>query len=132
MVRRVALVAAVAAVVALGACSSDGGEALPPLSPAGERGMAVASDNGCTSCHTNDGGRSTGPTWRGLAGSEVTLDGGETVVADDEYLRRAIVDARSEVVEGYQNIMPAYADVLTDAEVDDLIAYLNDLSPDEG
>ncbi|MCB0971155.1 MAG: cytochrome c [Acidimicrobiales bacterium] len=121
---------AVALALALAACGSDGGEALPPLSPAGERGQTVASENGCTSCHTADGARSTGPTWRGLAGSEVELDDGETVVADEDYLRRAIVDARSEVVDGFANIMPVYDDVLTEAEVDDLLAYLHDLGVD--
>ena len=112
------------------ACGGDEGDAAPPveLSAAGERGKAVASENGCTNCHTTDGSKSIGPTWQGLAGSEVELEGGTTVTADEAYLRTAIVAARDETVDGFSNIMPVYEDVLTDAEVDDLIAYLQDLA----
>jgi cytochrome c oxidase subunit 2 len=113
----------------LAGCGDDGGSTAEPvaLSAAGERGARVASEQGCTSCHSTDGSRGTGPTWKDLAGSEVELDGG-TVIADDDYLRRAIVDPRSEVVRGYANIMPVYEGQMSDEELDDLIAYLRDLS----
>jgi cytochrome c oxidase subunit 2 len=111
------------------ACGDDGGSSAPPveLSAAGERGATVASEQGCTSCHSTDGSGGTGPTWKDLAGSEVELSSG-TVVADDDYLRRAILDPRSEVVQGYANIMPVYEGQMSDEELDDLIAYLRDLS----
>ena len=69
-----------------------------------------------------------GPTWQGLAGSEVELDAGGTVVADAAYLEQSIRDPRSQVRAGFDNLMPvAYGD-LTDDEVADLIAYLTDLA----
>lgn len=112
----------------LSACGDDGDAAAPDLSAAGERGRAVAEANGCGSCHSVDGARSMGPTWQGLAGSEVRLEGGETVVADAAYLEQAIRDPRSQVRAGFDNLMPdAYAK-LTDAEVADLVAYLTDLT----
>lgn len=118
--------------MALSACGSDGGSGpAVQLSAAGERGKTVAREQGCISCHTADGGKSTGPTWEGLAGSTVTLDDGTEVVADDDYLREAILFSRGQVVEGYANVMPVYDGELTDAEVDDLLAYLNDLAPAE-
>lgn len=124
-----ALVVVVGLLVGLGACGDDGGpDASVELSEAGKRGQTTASDAGCTACHTADGGRSTGPTWKDLAGSEVELDGGETLTADDDYLTRAIVDPRSQVVAGYANIMPTYGDRLDDDEVADIVAYLRDLS----
>jgi cytochrome c2 len=55
----------------------------------------------CASCHSLDGSEGTGPTFKGLAGSTVTLDGGKRVKATREYLRRAIVDPDAEVAEGY-------------------------------
>ncbi len=76
-------------------------------------------------CHSEDGSYSSGPTWKGLAGSEVTLKGGRKVTADDEYLRRAITDPTGELVDGYWPVMPAPA--LSDAQIDDVIAYLNAL-----
>jgi cytochrome c oxidase subunit 2 len=137
--RRARAAAVLAALVALpagsllAACGDDGGsdDAAPAvtLSPAGERGRAVAESNGCRACHSVDGARSMGPTWQGLAGSEVELEGGETVVADAAYLEQAIRDPRSQVRAGFDNLMPdAYGD-LTDDEVADLVAYLTDLTP---
>jgi cytochrome c oxidase subunit 2 len=99
------------------------------LSAAGERGKNVAEQRGCTACHTPSGGSSTGPTWKDLAGSTVELEDG-TTKADDDYLRRAITDPKAEVVKDYAAVMPAYAD-LTDRQLDDLIAYLHDLSSED-
>ena len=129
--RSVWVAVAISGIIAmvLVACGGSDGEAIPPLSPAGERGKTVASEQGCTSCHTADGTRSTGPSWFGLAGSEVNLDGGKTVIADDAYLSEAILNSRSEVVQGYANIMPVYENEISEEELADLLAYLNDLSP---
>lgn len=134
--RRPLIVALVTASLGVGAllsgCGSDGGSGSDvKLSAAGERGKQVAKEQGCISCHTADGAKSTGPTWKGLAGSTVTLDDGTKVVADDAYLRTAILQSRGQVVEGYANIMPVYDGEISDSEVADLIAYLHDLAPDD-
>ncbi len=113
----------------LSACGSDGGGTDVKLSAAGERGKQVAKEQGCISCHTADGGKGTGPTWQGLAGSTVTLQDGTEVVADDDYLRTAILQSRGQVVDGYANVMPVYDGEISDAELADLIAYLHDLAP---
>ena len=55
----------------------------------------------CSSCHSLDGSEGTGPSFKGLAGRTVTLEGGRQVEATPDYLRRAIVDPDAEVVEGY-------------------------------
>ena len=39
----------------------------------------LAVELGCASCHSVDGTRREGPTWQGLAGSDVTLDDGTVV-----------------------------------------------------
>ncbi len=116
----------------LAACGggSESGDAAVTLSKAGKAGQAVATSKGCATCHTADGSDGAGPTWKGLAGSTVTLADGTTVTADDAYLRRAITDPRAEVTKGFANVMPADSK-LTDAQVDQLIAYLHDLAPDQ-
>jgi cytochrome c oxidase subunit 2 len=118
----------VALTALVSACgSSDKGPDDSTLSAAGQRGKQVANDNGCASCHSTSGSRSTGPTWKGLAGSTVELADGTKVTADDEYLRRAITDPKAQVVDGYPSgVMPTYD--LSDADLDDLIAYLHDLA----
>ena len=113
-----------AALVALSACGSDSGS---DLSEAGERGRSISNSNGCASCHGADGQGGAGPAWAGLAGSDVVLTDGSVVVADDEYLRRAIIDPGVEVVAGYSLKMPDNG--LSDDEVADVIAYIHDLSP---
>ena len=128
--RTVVGAAAVGAVLVVGAaaCGDDGGGDAATLSEAGRRGRQISNQNGCASCHGSDGQGGVGPTWEGLAGSEVELDDGRVVVADDEYLRRAIVDPSAERTAGYTLQMPQ--NQLSDSEVDDVIAYIRDLSPD--
>ena len=110
----------------LASCASDQ-DAAPAveLSAEGERGKEVVAENGCTSCHSVDGEDGVGPTWAGLAGSEVLLDDGTTVVADEEYLRTAIVDPSAQIVDGYRGIMPERS--FDDDDVDAMVAYLQDL-----
>ncbi len=91
-----------------------------------EAGKALVAQNGCAACHSIDGSKLTGPTWRGLFGSKVTLSDGTTVTADDAYLTESIVDPGAKVVQGFQaGIMPKFS--LTDAQVSYIVAYLETL-----
>ena len=55
----------------------------------------------CASCHSLDGREGTGPTFKGLAGSTVTLEGGQEVTADAAYIEKAITDPDADVTKGY-------------------------------
>ena len=93
------------------------------------RGELLAESNGCLACHTIDGTPSTGPTWKGVAGSSRPLETGESVIADDLYLFRSITDPASQIVAGFDNVMPAtYDDTLSDQEISDLVEYIKSLS----
>ena len=53
---------------------------------------------------------------------------GETVVADDNYLFNSIVDPASQVVDGFDAVMPTtYADSLSEPEINDLVEYIKSL-----
>lgn len=95
------------------------------LTAAAREGQEIAESQGCTSCHQVSGDEGIGPSWQGLAGSEVELADGTTVVADDEYLRRSIVEPNAQIVKGYSGIMPERT--LDDDQVTALVAYLNEL-----
>ena len=99
-------------------------------SAAAARGQITAESTGCLQCHTVDGATNTsGPTWKGLAGSNRPLASGESVTADDAYLRAAIIDPAGQIVQGYEAIMPPdYGEALTDEELEDLVAYINSLA----
>jgi cytochrome c2 len=90
----------VAAYVALCAASTDK-QACPGIAVA-PGGAGLYASLGCQGCHSIDGSKSTGPTFKGLAGSKVKLTNGQTVTADDAYLLDAIVDPDKEIVQGYQ------------------------------
>ena len=98
-------------------------------SEAASRGATLAESQGCVQCHTVDGTNLSAPTWKGLAGSTRPLTNGDEVVADDSYLFNSIVDPHSQVVEGYDAIMPTvYADQLNEQQITDLVEYIKSLA----
>lgn len=65
------------------------------------RGRALYQADGCAGCHSLNGTRLTGPTWKGLAGSTVTLTNGERITATAVYLRKHIIEPNAVTVRGY-------------------------------
>ncbi len=89
-------------------------------------GEQLSRSRGCAGCHGQNFGGGAGPEWTGLAGSEVTLADGSTVVADTAYLTRAIADPSAELVADYTLRMPA--NNLSDAEIADIVAFIETLA----
>jgi cytochrome c2 len=72
------------------------------------RGKTLYSSNGCSACHSLTGTPGAGPSFKGLAGSTVSLANGQTVTADDAYLEQSIASPDAQTVKGYRaGIMPA-------------------------
>jgi cytochrome c oxidase subunit 2 len=105
------------------ACGDDGTSL--DLSPTAAEGRRIANSRGCSGCHGTDGGGGVGPSFVGLAGSQVELDDGTTVVADEDYLVRSIVDPNAQIVDGYSLRMPQVS--LSDDEVAKLVQYIQEL-----
>ena len=95
--------------------------------PLAIRGERVAKNAGCLNCHAIGGAVKVGPDWKGLFGSNVPLEGGKTVIADEEYLRESIVDPGAKVVKGFPNVMPTYKTTLSKEDIDAVVAYLKTL-----
>jgi cytochrome c oxidase subunit 2 len=92
------------------------------------RGEKYAQQFGCIACHSVDGSKLVGPSWKGVAGHEVTLSDGTTVIADDAYLHESIVDPEVKIVQGYANLMPPnVAADMTEAQIQDVIAFIKSL-----
>ena len=82
---------------------------------------------GCASCHQlNDQGR--GPKLAGVYGSEQKTTTGQTILADDEYIRESILNPQAHIVEGYQPIMPTFKGQVTEEQLVSLVAYIKSLS----
>ncbi len=95
-----------------------------PIDPA-LRGQQLAQQYGCLNCHSTDGTEKIGPTWLNLYQSEVELTEGSNVVADENYLKTAIVNPNLQVVKGYPaNVMPNFGDLLDQTAVESLVAYI--------
>ena len=82
---------------------------------------------GCASCHAG------GPDQRGaklenIYGHDVKLVGGQTVKVTDEYIRNSILNPSSQVVEGFQPIMPTFKGQVTEEQLVSLVAYIKSLS----
>jgi cytochrome c oxidase subunit 2 len=98
------------------------------LSAEAEQGKQYAQQFGCAGCHSVDGSKLVGPTWKGLYGSNVSLQDGTTVVANDDYLHNSIVNPGAQIVQGYPDLMPkTYKDQLNDAQIRALIEYIKSL-----
>ncbi len=72
----------------------------------------------CSGCHSMDGSKKVGPTWKGIWGTtETVVTDGETreVTVDYAYIRRSIEKPHADVVEGYPKAMPELG--LTDEEI---------------
>ncbi len=89
-------------------------------------GEALFTSLACNTCHTGDTG-SRGPLLNGLYGHKVQLQGGNVVTADDNYLRESILNSQAKVVFGYQPIMPSFNGVVSQDQVNALIAYIKTL-----
>lgn len=79
---------------------------------------------GCAACHNQS---RIAPPVAGRFGTPVTLDDGQTVLADEAYLRESILDPAAKVVAGYLQLMPSYRDHLSDKQVDQLVTYIRSL-----
>jgi cytochrome c oxidase subunit 2 len=83
---------------------------------------------GCNACHTTDGTTRVGPSYLGLFGSETTVitNGKERkVMADEEYIRKSILDPNADVVQGFnKGLMLSYKDQLSDEEITQIIEYI--------
>jgi len=89
-------------------------------------GARLAKEKGCLACHSLDGSRGVGPTFKGLYNKQTTvLQNGKklTVTADDAYLRESIRFPNAKIVEGFQPVMPTISD-LKDDEVEALVEFI--------
>jgi cytochrome c553 len=115
----------VAAALIIAGCTS----AQPPavdLSASAERGLKLAQQSGCASCHGSNFGGGTGPTFQGIIGQTVAFRGGGSGVVDREYLTESIKYPDKKRRAGYSVVMPY--NNLTDEQISDIVDYIEALS----
>ncbi|MGI8469301.1 MAG: cytochrome c oxidase subunit II [Pyrinomonadaceae bacterium] len=95
-------------------------------SPASE-GQKLFRQLACNACHTGDS-NARAPLLQNLYGRNVTLQTGETVRADENYIRESILNPQAKITAGYQPIMPTFQGQLDEEQLMQLIAYIKSLN----
>jgi cytochrome c oxidase subunit 2 len=93
-------------------------------------GEKLFQDHACSACHQR-AAQPRGPALAGLFGRSVELQSGQTVVADEAYIRESIVRPQAKVVAGFEPMMPTYQGLLTEEQLQQLIAYVRSLGTEE-
>ena len=88
-------------------------------------GQELSVSKGCVACHSIDGTTIIGPTWKGLYGSQESLEDGSSVTVDDAYIKESILNPTIKITKGYQPLMPVLP--VTDEEIVALTAYIKSL-----
>jgi cytochrome c oxidase subunit 2 len=99
----------------------------PNESPA-SYGEKLYARRGCSGCHSIDGSRRVGPSFKEVYGNQRPLTSGETVVADENYVRESILYPKAKVSAGYQPVMPSYKGQLSDDDIYSIVEYLKTVS----
>ena len=97
--------------------------------PTAGRGREVATRYGCLACHSADNapGGHSGPTWKGLYGSERRFADGTRRTADETYLKESMLEPAKNIVEGYALGMGSYSGVLSDSELESILLWIKEL-----
>jgi len=88
-------------------------------------GQELSVSKGCIACHSIDGTAIIGPTWKGLYGSQESLEDGSSVTVDDAYIKESILNPTIKITKGYQPLMPVLP--VTDEEITALTDYIKSL-----
>jgi cytochrome c oxidase subunit 2 len=103
---------------------SNGGNDMKPMSME-QRGAASFERLACGNCHTaKDTERA--PSLYGLLGKQRKFADGSGLIADEDYIRKSIIDPYEHINAGYQNTMSAYKE-LNEEEILNLVAYIKTL-----
>lgn len=93
------------------------------------QGKELYTTKGCLACHSLDGSKRIGPSFKGLFGSKRTvITGGKEriVTADIQYIALSIKEPKADVVKGYETQIMTIVPT-SDKEIGDLIAFIQTL-----
>ncbi len=86
---------------------------------------------GCGGCH-GAGSTVRAPALDGLYGRPVPLSDGTVEIADERFIRDAILKPRDKIAAGYQPLMPSYQGKISEDELIRITAYIKSLAGEPG
>jgi cytochrome c oxidase subunit 2 len=84
----------------------------------------------CNTCHTSTAG-ARGPVLAGIYGKTRALTNGQSVVADDNYIRESILNPQAKIAAGFQPIMPTFQGQVSEDDLIRLLAYVRTLGTEQ-
>jgi cytochrome c oxidase subunit 2 len=102
------------------------GAAIAPAGSLADKGQQLFQSLGCQVCHQRDR-QGIGPVLAGIFGTQVRLQTGETVKADESYVRESILNPQAKITAGFQPLMPPFQGRVNEEEVIQLVAYIKSL-----
>ena len=95
-------------------------------------GLAIIKANACLTCHSMDGSRIIGPSFKGLYGRKtvvVTDSGEKEIETTADYIKKSIIDPNADIVKGFnKGLMQSYKEKITDADLDKIVDYFKTAS----
>jgi cytochrome c oxidase subunit 2 len=95
--------------------------------PLKDLGKLVYENKGCATCHSIDGSRGQGPSFKGIWGKTERGANGKEYLVDENYIRESILMPNAVVVQGYEPIMPTFQGLLREREILGVIEYIKSL-----
>jgi cytochrome c oxidase subunit 2 len=110
--------------------NAEGVETAAPKSArtAAEKGAELYKSKGCSACHSLDGSKLIGPSWKGIFGKKerVVTNGKEReVTVDEAYIIKSEHEPNADVVVGFQPVMPPSP--MNDEEIKAVIEFMKTL-----
>ena len=108
--------------------------------PLWQLGQYIHGNKGCSQCHSVDGAKGTGPSWKGYYGTEIEFADGKKLTTStynntsdiesawDQYIRESIIYPAVKIHAGFANAMPSYADQLSEKQIMGVVAYMRHLA----
>ncbi|PYX03977.1 MAG: cytochrome c oxidase subunit II [Acidobacteria bacterium] len=98
-----------------------------PAAPLAQTGKQLFLSLGCSTCHRFDV-QGRGPNLMNAYNRPVLLDDGRTITADENYLRESILTPAVKVVSGFKPIMPIFQGIISEEQLNALVAYIKSLN----
>ncbi len=103
--------------------SNDPYKGLPPL----EIGRKVFGSR-CIACHMMTEEKKIGPGFKGIFGTQASLEGGGSATVDENYIRESILNPNAKIVLGFpKGVMPTFAGQLNEQELMGAIELIKSL-----
>lgn len=96
-----------------------------------EAGLVIIKKNACTTCHSLDGSKLLGPSFKGLYNSKrivIVNNNEQEITANEEYISNSILKPNDAIVKNFnKGIMQSYEGTLNKNEIQSIIEYFKNI-----